>query len=134
MSSTDLAKEPQLAPCQAQTQTGKNLYQSYPTSEPMEVKGLPFTGAPLSFLTPPGGGDYRHLNDRFGCCVATQGHSETHISAIELLFWALRHFIPVLKGIHIHVQMDKTSVVYSTNHQGSTRSNQSPKLAYELLQ
>ena len=47
-----------------------------------------------------------------------------HINALELeaVHRALRHFLPILRGRHVLVRSDNTSVVFHINHQGGTRS------------
>lgn len=49
-----------------------------------------------------------------------------HINVLELraVRRALQHFLPCLRGKHILVRTDNTSVVYHINHQGGVRSAQ----------
>lgn len=58
-----------------------------------------------------------------------------HINLLELLaVWlTLRHFKDNLKGRHVLIRTDNTSVVFFINHQGGTRSGQCLALTQKLL-
>ncbi|XP_073720453.1 uncharacterized protein [Misgurnus anguillicaudatus] len=58
-----------------------------------------------------------------------------HINCLEMMavFYALRCFIPHLRGHHVLVRTDNTSVVAYINHQGGLRSRPLYKLARHIL-
>ncbi|KAL2096973.1 hypothetical protein ACEWY4_006180 [Coilia grayii] len=58
-----------------------------------------------------------------------------HINVLELqaVFLTLKHFESVLRGKHVMVRTDNTSVVFHINHQGGTRSLPSLRLTQALL-
>ncbi|XP_056307255.1 uncharacterized protein LOC130219008 [Danio aesculapii] len=60
---------------------------------------------------------------------------ELHIIMLELMvvFLALKHFLPFLKGFHVLVRTDNTTVVAYINRQGGTRSLQLHNLARKLI-
>jgi hypothetical protein len=62
-------------------------------------------------------------------------HLTWHINWLEMLavFRALRHFLPDLRGHHVLVRTDSTSVVSYINHQGGLRSRPLYKLAHQIL-
>ena len=57
-----------------------------------------------------------------------------HINVLELrtVSLALKHFLPYLRGKHVLVRTDSTSVVFHVNHQGGTRSLESLREAQRL--
>ncbi|XP_077061833.1 uncharacterized protein LOC143714498 [Siphateles boraxobius] len=62
-------------------------------------------------------------------------HLSWHINCLEMLavFQALKHFLTDLRGHHVLVQSDNTSVVSYINHQGGLRSRRLYKLARQIL-
>jgi len=62
-------------------------------------------------------------------------HRLWHINCLEMLavFQALKHFLPDLRGHHVLVRTDNTSVVSYINHQGGLRSRPLYKLARQIL-
>ncbi|XP_026084954.1 uncharacterized protein LOC113060276, partial [Carassius auratus] len=62
-------------------------------------------------------------------------HRTWHINCLEMLavFRALKHFLPDLRGHHVLVRTDNTSVVSYINHQGGLRSRPLYKLAHQIL-
>ncbi|XP_047205469.1 uncharacterized protein LOC124857922 [Girardinichthys multiradiatus] len=58
-----------------------------------------------------------------------------HINCLELLavMLALRHFLPFIKGHHVLVRADNTTVVAYINRQGGLRSRHLHELAYRLI-
>ena len=54
-------------------------------------------------------------------------------SSSEQFFFALQHFLPVLKGWHVLIRTDSTSAVYHINHQGGTRSKLGLRVSEQLL-
>jgi hypothetical protein len=58
-----------------------------------------------------------------------------HINRLEMLavFRALKHFLPDLRGHHVLVRTDNTSVVSYINHQGGLRSRPLCRLAHQIL-
>ena len=62
-------------------------------------------------------------------------HLAWHISCLEMLavFFALRHFLPDLRGHQVLVRSDNISVVFYINHQGGLRSRPLCKLAHHIL-
>ncbi|XP_030293378.1 uncharacterized protein LOC115593839 [Sparus aurata] len=73
---------------------------------------------------------HRTINGRW----STQ-HRWEHINVLELraIFFALQHFLPVLKGRHVLIRTDSTSAVYHINHQGGTRSKLGLRVSEQLL-
>lgn len=73
-------------------------------------------------------------------CRAVQGkwslrERALHINVLELraVHLALRHFLPHLRGKHVLIQTDNTSVVYHINHQGGSRSAMLLRVSSQLL-
>ncbi len=62
-------------------------------------------------------------------------HLSWHINRLEMLavFLALKNFLADLKGHHVLVHSDNTSVVSYLNHQGGLRSRPLCKLACQIL-
>lgn len=62
-------------------------------------------------------------------------HRLWHINCLEMLavFQALKHFLPDLRGHHVLVRTDNTSVVSYINHQGGLRSRPLYRLARQIL-
>ena len=58
-----------------------------------------------------------------------------HINVLELraVHLALRHFMPYLRGKHVLIRSDNTSVVYHINHQGGTKSARLLQVSTDLL-
>ncbi|XP_038158400.1 uncharacterized protein LOC119794765 [Cyprinodon tularosa] len=58
-----------------------------------------------------------------------------HINCLELLavMLALRHFLPFIRGHHVLVRTDNTTVVAYINRQGGLRSHQLHTLAHRLI-
>ncbi len=61
-------------------------------------------------------------------------HLTWHINWLEMLpaFRALKHFLPGMRGHHVLVRTDNTSVVSYINHQGGLRSRRLYKLAHQI--
>ena len=59
----------------------------------------------------------------------------THINCLELLAvsLALRHFLPLIRGHHVLVRSDNTTVVAYINRQGGLRSARLHTLAHRLI-
>ncbi|XP_048030341.1 uncharacterized protein LOC125257733 [Megalobrama amblycephala] len=71
---------------------------------------------------------------------STQGlwnehHLSWHINCLEMMavFLALRVFLPDLRGHHVLVRSDNTSVVAYINHQGGLRSRPLYRLTHQIL-
>ncbi|KAJ8002107.1 hypothetical protein DPEC_G00176370 [Dallia pectoralis] len=65
-----------------------------------------------------------------------RGHQLSwHINWLEMLavYQALKHFLPDLRGHHVLVRSDNTSVVFYINHQGGLRSRPLYNLARQVL-
>ncbi len=62
-------------------------------------------------------------------------HLSWHINCLEMLavFLALKNFLADLRGHHVLVHSDNTSVVSYLNHQGGLRSRPHCKLACQIL-
>ncbi len=62
-------------------------------------------------------------------------HLSWHINCLEMLavFQALKHFLPDLRGHHVLVRTDNTSVVSYINRQGGLRSRPLYRLAHQIL-
>lgn len=62
-------------------------------------------------------------------------HLHMHINCLEMLavFQALRHFFPQVRGHHVLVKTDNTSVVSYINHQGGLNSRPLCRLAKQIL-
>ncbi len=62
-------------------------------------------------------------------------HLSWHINCLEMLavFLALKNFLAGLRGHHVLVRSDNTSVVSYLNHQGGLRSRPLCKLACQIL-
>ncbi|XP_059371000.1 uncharacterized protein LOC132108312, partial [Carassius carassius] len=62
-------------------------------------------------------------------------HPTWHINCLEILavYRALKYFLPDLRGHHVLVRTDNTSVVSYINHQGGLRSRPLYKLAHQIL-
>lgn len=62
-------------------------------------------------------------------------HLSWHINCLEMMavFKALRYFLPDLRGHHVLVRTDNTSVVSYLNRQGGLRSRPLCKLAHQIL-
>ncbi len=62
-------------------------------------------------------------------------HFSWHINCLEMLvvFLALKNFLAYLRGHHVLVHSDNTSVVSYLNHQGGLRSRPLCKLACQIL-
>lgn len=58
-----------------------------------------------------------------------------HINALEMLAvsLALKHFLPLIRGCHVLIRTDNTTVVAYINRQGGTRSLRLHRLARELV-
>ncbi|XP_072319724.1 uncharacterized protein [Eucyclogobius newberryi] len=65
----------------------------------------------------------------------SQRQSRLHINVLEFLAveLALRHFLPHLRGRHVMVRSDNTSVVFHINHQGGTGSVTLFRIAQRVL-
>ncbi|XP_048024136.1 LOW QUALITY PROTEIN: uncharacterized protein LOC125253920 [Megalobrama amblycephala] len=65
----------------------------------------------------------------------SEHHLSWHINCLEMMavFLALRVFLPDLRGHHVLVRSDNTSVVAYINHQGGLRSRPLYKLAHQIL-
>ncbi|XP_020780058.2 uncharacterized protein LOC110159790 [Boleophthalmus pectinirostris] len=61
--------------------------------------------------------------------------SRLHINSLEFMavWFALHHFLPYLRGRHVVVRCDNTSVVFHLNHEGGTRSESLLRMAQLLL-
>lgn len=67
--------------------------------------------------------------------VWSQRLALNHINVLELraVLLALRHFLPYLRGQHVLVKTDNSTVVAYINRQGGTRSRQLHRLAREII-
>ncbi len=90
------------------------------------------------------GGSVSSRNANDGCLphsgCSAQGlwegpHLSWHINCLEMLavFQALKHFLPDLRGHHVLVRTDNTSVVSYINCQGGLRSRPLYRLAHQIL-
>ncbi|XP_027146580.1 uncharacterized protein LOC113748120 [Larimichthys crocea] len=61
--------------------------------------------------------------------------AQAHINYLELMavFLALKHFLPHLRGQHVLVKSDNSTVVAYVNRQGGTRSSRLHKLAQKII-
>ncbi len=75
------------------------------------------------------------LEGRSGQGLWKDHHLSWHINHLEMLavFLALKNFLADLRGHHVLVRSDNTSVVSYINHQGGVRSRPLCKLACQIL-